>query len=78
MGKIAEKILAKAKVRVYKKTPDDRISLCGEEMQIDENGYAYFDIPAHQADYIKAVFPHYEVGEEYIPEEKVHAKGNKG
>lgn len=70
MSKIADKILNKVKVRVYKVTHDDRVSLCGEPVQTDKEGRQYFDIPAHQADYIKAVFPQYEVGDEFMPEKE--------
>lgn len=69
-SKIADKILGKVKVKVYKKVEDDRTSLCGEPLQIDEQGRKYFEIPAHQADYIASVFPHYEMGDEYIPSEE--------
>ena len=68
MPKLTQEILNKVKVKVYKKTPDDRTSLCGEPVQSDENGREYFIIPSHQAEYISLVFRHYEVGEEFIPE----------
>ncbi|GEM_PF-3213508 len=77
MSKIAESVLSKVKVRFYKKTEDDRTSLCGEPMQIDEKGREFFEIPAHQADYISKVFPHYEMGEEFIPEKKEKVETSK-
>lgn len=65
---LTDEMLGKIKVKVYKKVPDDRTSLCGEPVQVDDKG-EYFVIPAHQAEYIKQIFKQYEVGEEFIPEE---------
>ena len=62
---ISEKILSDVKVRVFKVTEDDRTSLCGEPVKKDK-GKSYFEIPAHQADYVKSLFAHYEVSEEFI------------
>lgn len=49
---------------------DDRLSLCGEPVQTDEDGNQYFVIPAHQAEYQMKLHPHYIFGEPYIEEEK--------
>lgn len=68
MANLSKTILEKIRVRVYKKIPDDRISLCGSYMEKDEGGKEYFEIPASFAGYIKDVFPSYEIGEEFIPE----------
>lgn len=65
---ITDDFLSKVKVRVDKKQPDDRTSLCGEPVQTDEEGRQFFIIPAHQADYIKDTFSYYEVGEQFIEE----------
>ena len=63
-----EKMMDRFKVKVFKAEPDDRLSLCGEEIQIDkETGKHFFVIPGHQADYINRCFPSYQVTEPYIP-----------
>lgn len=76
MGKIKEELLKKVYVKVYKKYQDSRTSLCGEEMKVDENGRAYFEIPAEFAD--NAISIGYEVTEEFIktvePEKKLEKK----
>lgn len=63
-----EKMMDRFKVKVFKTAPDDRLSLCGEKMQIDKaTGRHCFIIPGHQADYINRCFPSYQVTEPYIP-----------
>ena len=63
-----EKMMDRFKVKVFKTAPDDRLSLCGEKLQIDPaTGKHYFVIPGHQADYINRCFPSYQVSEPYIP-----------
>lgn len=62
-----EKMMDRFKVKVFKTSPDDRLSLCGEKLKVDETGQHYFIIPGHQADYINRCFPSYKVSEPYIP-----------
>lgn len=63
-----EKMMDRFKVKVFKAIPDDRLSLCGEKLQIDKaTGKHFFVIPGHQADYINKCFPGYQVTEPYIP-----------
>ena len=70
---IMDKLASRARVRVYKASPgaDDRKQLCGENMQkgLDADGVMqhFFEIPAHQADYINKAFRHYRVSEPFIP-----------
>lgn len=64
---LAQKMLSTLKVKVYKKMHDDRTLLCGEPMQTNKKG-DFFVIPAHMADYVKAVFQQYEVTEEFVEE----------
>ena len=72
---ISDSIAARIKVKVYKplKNPDDRLSLCGEPVQTDEEGRQFFIIPSHQAKYQKELHAHYEFGEEFEIEEKKKA-----
>lgn len=62
---LTERMLDKIKVKVYKKVSDDRTLLCGEPVQTDKRG-EFFVIPAHMADYIRAVFKQYEIDEEFV------------
>lgn len=68
-GTTEDKIIARFRVKVTKTQPDDRSSLCGEPAQTGPDGKQFFIIPAHQADYIKQIFPQYEVSEPGLPEE---------
>ena len=61
-----DKMMERFKVKVIKTDPDDRISLCGEKLQV-EDGKHFFIIPGHQADYINRMFPSYQVTEPFIP-----------
>jgi len=68
-----DKLAARARVRVYKPAPgsDDRTALCGEKMQRDlgPDGRErhFFEVPAHQADYINSAFRKYTVSEPFLP-----------
>lgn len=64
---ISDKIAARIKVACYKPAdnPDNRTSMCGEPMQIDEDGREFFVIPSHAAELHKKLFPTYEFGEEF-------------
>lgn len=70
---IMDKLASRARVRVYKASPgaDDRKQLCGENVQrgLDAAGVEqhFFEVPAHQADYINKAFRHYKVSEPFIP-----------
>lgn len=69
---IMDKLASRARVRVYKASPgaDDRKQLCGENLQkgLDADGVEqhFFEVPAHQADYINKAFRHYRVSEPFI------------
>jgi len=67
---LSESFVNKLKVRVFLKTPDDRLTLCGEPKQTGEDGREFFVIPAHQGKYIRDTILHYEVGEEFVEEKK--------
>lgn len=73
MSNVMDKLASRAKVRVYKPAPssDDRSTLCGEQMQKDlgPDGVErhFFEIPAHQADYINSAFRKYSVSEPFLP-----------
>lgn len=73
MANVMDQLAARARVRVIKPGPssDDRTMLCGEPMQkgFDEGGNEihYFEIPAHQADYINSAFRKYKVTEPFLP-----------
>ncbi len=73
MANVMDKLAARARVRVAKPAPgsDDRSNLCGEPMQKgfdkDGNEQHFFEIPAHQADYINKAFRKYIVSEPFIP-----------
>jgi len=73
MSNVMDKLASRAKVRVYKPAPssDDRSTLCGEPMQKDlgPDGVErhFFEIPAHQADYINSAFRKYTVSEPFLP-----------
>jgi hypothetical protein len=73
---ILDKLAARARVRVYKSAPrsDDRATLCGEELQQGKNADGedaeFWEIPAHQADYINGAFNQYTVSEPFIPGEE--------
>lgn len=73
---ILDKLAARAKVRVFKSAPrsDDRKTLCGEELKqgvaVDGKATEFWEIPAHQADYINGAFNQYTVSEPYIPGEE--------
>lgn len=67
---LSEGFVNKLKVKVFLKTPDDRLILCGEPKQKGGDGKEFFVIPAHQGKYIKDTIPHYEVGEEFVEEKK--------
>lgn len=70
---IMDKLASRARVRVIKPSPgsDDRSKLCGEPLQkgFDEGGNVieFFEIPAHQADYVNKAFRKYRVTEPFIP-----------
>lgn len=68
MGVIAE-FAKQVKVKVTKKEGDGRVLLCGEQMQVDEDGKEFFIIPAHQSEYIKNTTG-YDVSEEFVSEKK--------
>lgn len=66
-------ITNRTKVKIYKPegNPDDRVSLAGEKVQVDDNGQQFFCIPAHQAEYQITLHPHYEIlGEAFVEEAK--------
>lgn len=67
MSSIEDMISAKIKCKAYKnqENPDGRESLCGEPLQTDENGREFFEIPGHQRDYLRKLFPSYEFSESY-------------
>lgn len=67
---LAEQLASKIKVKVTKPEPDDRISLAGEVFSLDGEGKWSCLIPASGKSYFKQLFPHYEFGEEFLPEEK--------
>ena len=78
---ISDKIQARIKVAAYKpeKNPDNRTSLCGEPMQVDEDGREFFIIPGHCAEHHKKLFPSYEFSEEFeIEEGNTMPPKNKG
>lgn len=75
MGKVKDELLKKVYVRVYKKFPDGRISLCGEPVMRDAQGREYFEIPAEFAD--NAVSIGYDVTEEFVKEAKKQDNENK-
>lgn len=56
---ISDKLLNKFKVKVTKRGLDNRLSLCGDKFV---NGIVY--IPAHQSEYIKKMYPQYNVDED--------------
>lgn len=69
---IQDKMNERFKVRVYKPYPgsDDRLKLCGERMQkeeVDGQERHFFEIPAHQADYINKTMRQYRVSDPFIP-----------
>lgn len=76
-----EKAQQRIKCRAYKseENPDGRESLCGEPIQIDENGREFFEIPGHQRDYLVKLLPSYEFSEAYDisdrPKEAAKKKG---
>lgn len=62
---LTDRILNKLRVKVVKLVADDRNSLCGEPVKTDKEGRQYFNIPAHQAQYVSDLFKgFYEVSEE--------------
>lgn len=67
------------KIRVYKPVDrlDDRLSLCGDKVQYDDEGRQFFIIPAHAADYQSKLHPHYEFGEPYIDGEELKKKAGR-
>jgi hypothetical protein len=70
---IMDALASRARVRVYKPAPnsDDRSSLCGEPLQKDfdkdGNERHFFEVPAHQGDYLNSAFRKYSVSEPFIP-----------
>lgn len=64
----SDKISAFVKVKITKKEPDAKTSLCGEKVQIDKNGNEFFVIPEHQAKYISETFPNYTVSKGFLPQ----------
>lgn len=71
---IVSKMLAMARVRIYKENPkqDDRKTLCGEPMKTDGTR-VWFEVPAAYADDFVAVH-RYIKGEEFILEPKEETK----
>lgn len=73
MANVMDKLASRARVRVYKPAPgsEDRSTLCGEPMQRDmgpDGGERhFFEVPAHQADYINSAFRKYTVSEPFLP-----------
>lgn len=73
MSNVMDKLASRARVRVCKPYPgsDDRTILCGEPMQkdLDQDGKErhFFEVPAHQADYLNSAFRKYSVSEPYFP-----------
>lgn len=67
MSSIEDKISARIKCRAYKnaESPDARESLCGEKVQMDEEGREYFEIPGHQREYLSKLMPSYTFSEAY-------------
>lgn len=77
-----DKVMDRFRVKVIKVGDDDRTSVCGEKFisprmqehdgtSIKINGEdvkrPYCVIPAHQGDYIKKIFPSYQVSDPFIP-----------
>lgn len=64
---VEDKVNRSIKCRAYKneESPDGRESLCGERVQVDENGREFFEIPGHQREYISKLLPSYDVTEAY-------------
>lgn len=73
MSNVMDKLASRARVRVYKPSPgsDDRTKLCGEPLQkdMDQEGKErhFFEVPAHQADYLNSAFRKYTVSEPFFP-----------
>jgi hypothetical protein len=67
MATVKEQMEARLKCKAYKneETPDDRRTLCGEPLKVDENGRQYFEIPDHQREYIAKMLTSYTVSESY-------------
>lgn len=66
-------ITNRTKVKIYKPmdNPDDRVTLVGEKVQVDENGRQFFCIPVHQAEYQTTLHPHYQIlGDAFVEEPK--------
>jgi hypothetical protein len=57
------------KVKVTKQEGDGRTVLCGEPLQIGEDGKEFFIIPAFQGKYIRETTG-YDVSDEFLPEEE--------
>ena len=76
---ISDKIASRIKVAAYKPVdnPDNRLSMCGELMQTDEDGREFFVIPAHAAEMHAKLFPSYEFSEEFEVKEGEEAKPKK-
>lgn len=76
MATVKEQMEARLKCKAYKneENPDDRRTLCGEPLKIDENGRQYFEIPDHQREYISKMLTSYTVSESYDIENPVSPK----
>jgi len=73
MGKFEDQMNAianRTKVKVFKPVDrlDDRLTLCGEHVQHDDEGRQFFIVPAHAVEYQSKLHPHYEFGEPYVEE----------
>lgn len=65
-----DSISVRLRRKVYKPEPDALRFLCGDEVKEDEEGRQYFEIPSAFAEYVGKVFTRYEVGDEFLPENK--------
>lgn len=73
--KLSDEILSKIWAKVYKKIPDDRVSLCGSEFETDAKGRTFCTIPGHTVDYIRDAYPQYEVGKEFMLDAEARKPG---
>jgi hypothetical protein len=71
---LIEDFKKQVKVKVVKSENDGRVLLCGEPVQVGDDGKEFFVIPAHQAEYVKTTCPGWIVGEEFMPEVKAEKK----
>lgn len=65
---VKKPISSKLKVKVFKSEPDNLRRLCGEEVQIDDEGNEYFVIPSCFGELMSKQYPRYSVGEEFLPQ----------